>query len=227
MNNFTLVNADTDSISICKQDMSPFSEKEQKDLLKDLNDQFPEHIKFEQEGDGCFPVLIVLAAKNYVLYDGKKIKTKGSSLRDTKKEPALREFIDECIRILVYDEPHEKLVETYHRYIKEALNVKDIKRWCSKKTITDKVETSERANETKLKDAIAGTEYVQSDKVYVFFTENEQLCLAENYKGDYNKGRLVEKLFKSTQVFKNILNTKELFKNYNLKRNKKLLEELN
>ncbi len=205
--------------------MSPFSEKEQEDILKELNTQFPEHIKFE--ADGYFPVFIVLAAKNYILYDGKKIKTKGSSLRDTKKEPALREFIDECIRILVFNEPQEKLVETYNKYIKEALDVKDIKRWCSKKTITDKVETSERANETKLKAAIAGTEYVQSDKVYVFFTENEQLCLAEHYKGDYNRDRLIEKLFKTTQVFKNILPVKDLFKNYSLKRNKKSLEELN
>lgn len=224
MNNFILVNADTDSISICKQDMSPFSDDEQQNLLKDLNKQFPEHIKFEP--DGVFPVLIVLAAKNYILYDGNKIKTKGSSLRDTKKEPALREFLDECIRILVHDEPQEKLVETYNKYIKEAINVTDIKRWASKRTITAKVETSERANETKLKAAIAGTEYREADKVYVFFTENEQLCLAENYNGDYNKNRLVEKLFKTTQVFKNIMDTKALFLNYKLKKNKKLLEEL-
>lgn len=225
MNNFLLVNADTDSISICKQDMSVFSEEEQILLLQDLNKQFPEHINFEP--DGVFPVLIVLAAKNYILYDGNKIKTKGSSLRDQKKEPALREFLDEAIRLLVNDEPTEKLVETYHKYIREALSVKDIKRWCSKKTLTEKVETSERTNETKIKDAIAGSEYKQSDKIYVFFREDESLCLAENFNGDYNKNRLLEKVFKTTQVFKNIMNTKQLFLNYSLKRNKKLLEKLN
>lgn len=223
-NSLQLVNADTDSISFTKNG-EELTDEFQTELLKDFQQGFPEKISWEY--DGYYSTMIILAPKNYILYDGKKIKTKGSSLRDTKKEPALREFLDECIRILVHDEPHEKLVETYHIYIKEALAIKDIKRWCSKKTITEKVETSERANETKLKDAIAGTEYKQSDKVYVFFTENEQLCLAENYKGDYNKDRLVEKLYKSTQVFKNILPTKELFKNYKLKKNKKLLQELN
>ena len=224
MNNFLLVNADTDSISICKQDMSPFSEEEQDKLLEDLNTQFPEHINFEE--DGYFPVLIVLAAKNYILYDGKKIKTKGSSLKDTKKEPALREFLDSCIKLLVEDAPQEQLVEIYNKYVKEALNVTDIKRWCSKKTITIAVETSERANETKVKDAIAGSEYTQGDKVYLFFDEDETLVLAERFKGSYNKDRLVEKMFKVTQVFKSILPVKELFLNYSLKRNKKLLQEL-
>ena len=49
MHDFLLVNADTDSISVCKKDMSPFSKEEQKKLLEELNNQFPEHIKFEED----------------------------------------------------------------------------------------------------------------------------------------------------------------------------------
>src|ERR1035437_7321349 len=223
MNNFLLVNADTDSISICKQDMSPFSEEEQDKLLEDLNGQFPEHINFEE--DGYFPVLIVLAAKNYILYDGKKIKTKGSSLKDTKKEPALREFLDSCIKLLVEDAPQEQLVEIYNKYVKEALNVTDIKRWCSKKTITTAVETSERANETKVKDAIAGSEYKQGDKVYTFFKLDKSLCLVENFNGDYDKRKLLERLHKTSLVFKSILPVKDFFINYSLNKNFNKLEK--
>ena len=224
MYNFNIPVVDTDSLTICKKDNTEFSKEELTKLTKEINKLTDDLIIWDLEF--YIPKIIVLASKNYILYDGKKIKTKGSSLRDVKKEPALREFLDSCIKLLVEDAPQEQLVETYNKYVKEALNVTDIKRWCSKKTITTAVETSERANETKVKDAIAGSEYTQGDKVYLFFDEDETLVLAERFKGSYNKDRLIEKLYKVTQVFKSILPVKELFLNYSLKRNKKLLETL-
>ncbi len=223
-NELILVNCDTDAISFCKQDMSEISEIEQQVYLDSLNSLFPEKIKFEH--DGYFPSFVVLAAKNYILFDGNKIKTKGSSLRDQKKEPALREFLDKAIESVVNDAPYDSLTQLYQHYIKEAMNVTNIKRWSSKKTLTSKVETSTRANETKLKDAVAGSEYVEADRVYVFFKEDETLCLAEKFDGDYNKMRLVKKLHKTSQTFKNVLPTKELFINYSLKKNQKALQEL-
>lgn len=221
---FALVNCDTDGIIFSKSDGAPFDESEIDSLICEINGLLPEKIQFESDGD--FPTIIVLAAKNYILYDGEKIKTKGSSLRDQKKEIACREMLDKMISILIHGEPQDKLLDTYNSYIKEALNVKEIKRWCSKKTITEKTKSSTRANETKLKDAIVGSEYVQADKVYVFFKSDESLCLAEKFDGDYNKKRLLEKLFKTTQVFKSILPVKELFKNYSLKKNTASLESL-
>jgi hypothetical protein len=185
---------------------------------------YGEHIRWEFEAR--LKKIIILKAKNYIMYDGKKIKTKGSSIRDQKKEIAIREFIDKLIEMLVNDVPYPELTELYHTYIKEAMAVQDIKRWCSKKTLTEKIETSERANETKVKAAVAGSEYVESDKVFLFFKEDESLCLAENFTGDYNKERLLEKLFKSTQVFKAVLPTAELFNNYKLKKHKGKLAEI-
>lgn len=222
-NNLQLVNADTDSISFTKNG-EILSDQVQDSYLKDFQQGFPEKISWEH--DGYYPSFIVLKAKNYILYDGKKIKTKGSALRSSKMEPALREFLDECIKQLVHDEPQEKLVETYNKYLKEALAVKDIKRWASKKTLTKKVETSERTNETKIKDAIAGSEYKEADKVYLYFKPDQSLALAEHFDGVYNIDRLLEKLFKTTQVFKNIIDTKSLFKNYKLKKWKKELHDL-
>lgn len=223
--NFILNGCDTDSIMFSKKDGDAFSIEEQERLLKELNSLFEEGLSWEH--DGVYPKVLYLKAKNYVMWDGKTLKIKGSALKSSKLEPALREFLDSCIKLLVEDAPQEQLVETYNKYIKEAMNVTDIKRWCSKKSITDKIETSERANETKVKDAIAGTEYKQGDKVYLYFKEDESLGLAEHFDGVYNKNRLIEKLYKSTQVFKNIMPVKELFKNYKLKKNKKLLQDLN
>ena len=221
--NFTLINCDTDAVSFTAN--RDFSQQEQTDLLNELNSRFPTHIKFEP--DGYFPKIIVLAAKNYIMFDGKKIKTKGSSLRDQKKEAAIREFLDRAIEILVHNnQPNTQLVELYYSYIAEAMDLRDIKRWCSKKTITKAVMTSPRTNETKVKDAIKNSEYVEADKVWLFFKNDNSLCLAENFDGDYNKMKLVEKLYKVTLVFESILPVKELFKNYSLKRNAKELASL-
>ncbi len=50
--------------------------------------------------------------------------------------------------------------------------------------------------------------------------------LAEQYNGDYNKDVMLKKLFETGKVFQTVLDTAELFPNYALKRNKKLLEVL-
>lgn len=222
---FLIPIVDTDSLTICKKNKELFCKEEVDTLTEEINSLTPELIRWEFEFN--ISKIIVLKSKNYILYDGKKIKTKGSSLRDQKCEVALREMIDTMIAILVNGESHHKLTDIYHQYIKEAMNIKNIKRWSSKKTLTEKTESSTRANETKLKDAVKGSEYRQADKVWVFFKNDDTLCLAENFDSvDYNKKRLLEKLFKKTQVFKSVLDTKNLFINYSLKRNEKLLENL-
>lgn len=222
MKNFTLINCDTDSITICKPDGSSFSEEEQASLLKELNAQFPERIKWE--ADGSFPKIIVLKAKNYVLYDGKKIKKKGSSLKDPKSSPALREFLDAIIDAIIFEKGNYQ--EIYLKYVKEILDVKDIKRWSSRKTLSSTMLESDRTNETRIVDALAGSNYVEGDRFYTFYETPSKISLVENFKGVYDKKKLLKAVYDKGQIFSTVLNTKELFINYTLKKNEKLLNDL-
>jgi DNA polymerase I len=224
-----IVNADTDSISFCDKQNREFSPEERRQLLNDLNSLFPERIKFED--DGFFPVVIVVKAKNYVLFDGKKLKYKGSALKATTKEPALQNFIKETIEAIVNtDQPdiqlQTDLTQIYHKFVHEILNITDIRRWVTRKTITDKVINAERTNEQKVKDAIAESEYVEGDRAYFFFKPDGTLCLMENFDGNYDQNKLLEKLYKTAEVFDTILDVKSLFPNYKLKRNKPKLDNL-
>lgn len=220
-NDYKLVNCDTDSITICKPDGSPFSKEELKTFLDELNSLFPEKLVWED--DGYYETLIVLKAKNYIMYDGKKISIKGSGLKSSKNEPAIKEFHMEIVNAMIKGETN--YTEIYNKYVKEILDVKDIKRWSSKKTLTQKVFESPRPNESKIRDAIVGTEYVEGDKIYVFFKEDESLCLAEHFDGDYNKDRLFNRLFSASKLFSKVISIEDYFVNYKNKKNKpKLLE---
>lgn len=220
MNNYILGPVDTDSISICKQDMSPFSEEEKKEILNELNKLDGELIVWTD--DGTYETVIVLKAKNYVLYDGKKVIKKGSSIKDTKRELALRNFIDEIIDTILKKE--YMYTEIYNKYVRMISDITDIKPWSNKKTYTEKIDTSERSNESKIKKALEGTDYRPGDKFYVFFDSQDNQVLAENFKGDYNKNKLYAKLYKTAKIFSNIIDIDRYFINYSLKRNQKALD---
>src|SRR5579885_2518145 len=87
---FILGPVDTDSISICKQDGSEFTSQEQQNLIDEINSYLPKYIVYAN--DGYFNKVIILKAKNYILYDGKKIKKKGSSLKSSKIEKGLSDL---------------------------------------------------------------------------------------------------------------------------------------
>lgn len=180
MNNNILVNCDTDSIMIAKPDGSAWSKDEQKSFLEALNKQFPEKIHFEH--DGIYSAVVVIKSKNYALLPegSEKIKLKGSSIRDQKKEPACREMMEKVIEALIYDRKHE-VAGIYRNYVKEAMNVKDISRWCSKKSVTESVMACEgyteadilnkkiRKNEAVVWDAVKHIEGLQQgDKIYLY-----------------------------------------------------------
>jgi DNA polymerase I len=222
---YTIVNADTDSITYSDAKMSLMSDDVRKKNIAELNALYPDKIRFED--DGYFKKVIVFAPKNYVLQkeDG-SIKIKGSALKDAKRELALKQFAQEVIDELLLEGNHTKIQDTYNKYIREVkYGISDIKRWCSKKTITDKIFTSERSNETKIKDAIAGSNYREGDKCWTFFKSDGSLCLMENYSGDYDKDAMYKKVFRSAEFFTNVIPA-DLFVNYSLKRSKKLLEIL-
>ncbi len=218
---FNVIGADTDSIIFCKKDGSVFDKNEQEELLNEINSLLPKNIVFAH--DGIFPKVISLKTKNYILKDENgKIKYKGSSLRNPSLEPALKEFLERTVTAILEDKTNFE--EIYKEYVKEALDIKDIKRWVTRKTISSKTLESERTNESKIRDAIENTEYVEGDRIFVYFADDLSLKLSEKFDGKYDKKTLLVKLFKTTDRFSTVLNTKELFKNYGLKKHQ---EELN
>jgi hypothetical protein len=204
---------------VSKLDAGIFSKEEQIKYTSELNELFPELINWELED--IFSNVIVLKAKNYILKreDGKVIY-KGSALKSSKTEPKLKQFLYDIINEIL--EERYDYISVYNRYRDEILNITDITPWCTKKTLSSTVMESTRANETKVMDAISESEYVEGDKFYVFYKEDDTLCLKENFKGEYNKKRLLKRLYDTVKIFSGIIDINQFPKYYN----KKLLKEL-
>lgn len=225
--NFQISNCDTDSISFTAQ--KSFSPEEIKSLLKEINDISPEFMDWAD--DGYYKKVIILKAKNYILQDyNGKITYKGSALKSSKTEPALKEFLYEIIGTILEEKFAYK--EVYDRYIQEILSPEiDINRWASKKSLTSTTYSSPRANETKIIDAIKDTEYKEGDRIFLYFKTDGTLKLAEKFENDHCTETLLEKLYKISRVFTHIDNKpigllpKETFINFALKKNFKLLNE--
>lgn len=219
---FEIVNVDTDSFSY--NDSGRFIEVEENErLLAELNLLYPDLIVWERDGE--YDGVLVVKAKNYALYDGKKVKIKGSSLKATNKEPALREMIVESIDSLL-GLKEESFQEIYRRYCREAYSIEDITRWGSKKSVTPTLMKSDRTNEVKVRNAIEGEGLNVGDKFFVFFKEDESLCLTKYFDGNYNKKKMLEKVFKTASIFQTVYDVKSNLYNYTLKRNKDALMEL-
>ncbi len=220
---FTIVNGDTDSVSFCNADFSAIDEEDRAAILEELNAQYPEQIKWED--DGYYPVVVIVKAKNYILYDGKKVKTKGSALKASMKELALKEFINEVIKLLVFTPEAVKFVDLYHKYVAEIYLLTDISRWSSKKTVSESVMNAERTTELKILAAIGDSDVQMGDKIRVYFDKDKNLKLQENWANDHDPIVLLEKLYKSVVVFENVLNI-EMFPNYKLVKNQNLARQL-
>lgn len=217
---FQIVNADTDSFSYSVGKALP-------------KDEFLKHIfqlnmgyqgKIRWEDDGQYKTVVIVKAKNYVLDDGKKVTIKGSSLKATMKEPALRQFINETIQHLLKNRK-DQIYDTYMDYVNwiRNIDVNDIDQWCSKKTITKAVLNPERTNEQRVKDAIGKTPVEEGDKIHVFFESSDRLALVENFSGMYCSKTLYNKLYKTLDIFSTLLDI-DMVPNYSLKRNETRLE---
>lgn len=218
-NNFNIVNADTDSISFCRKDNSPIIDTEQRLIIKDLNSNYPDMI--EWENDGYFKAIIVVKAKNYAYLIDDKIIIKGSGLKATGKEPALREMIDRVVKSLL-SVSDEKVDIIYNELIKEILNVKDIHRWAKRAKISEAIMTSDRTNEVKIREALTGIKYQKGDIFFMYYNKEENLKLVDNFDSDYNEDTLLEKVFKTISIFDDLID-KKICINYKLKKNKELL----
>jgi hypothetical protein len=219
---FTVMSVDTDALMFCKKDQSEFTEQERKDLLEEINSYFPDLIKFSD--DGYYQSVIVLKGKTYALYDGKSIKIKGSALKASNKEIALRQFVENAISYMLTDRKDE-IINLYNELAKEAVNVTDIHRWVSKKTITEKVLKPEHTTQLKIYNLIKDKDVQNGDKVWVYFKPDGDLMLEENFDGNYNKDKLLERLYKTVEILSSVLDIAK-FPNYKLKKNKKSLEIL-
>jgi len=228
MQNFNLVFFDTDSITFCKPDGAEFSLEEQDVLQTALNSLFPQRIRWEK--NFYVPKVVVLKTKNYVVFDPnnsnpkKKLTLKGSGIKASTKEPALKEFIRDIIDSMLFDRGDYR--EIYLRYAQEILGIRDMSRWVTRRTISDKVLSNTRTNESKIRDAIQGTDYVEGDRVYLYFRSDGTLNLLEKFSEDYCRKTLLRKLHATAQLFGEVLDVRELFPNLSLKRSAKYVEEL-
>jgi DNA polymerase elongation subunit (family B) len=108
-----ILEADTDGIYLSSE--TDFEHPE--NLLARVSPTLPEGI--ELEFDGSYQAMFCYKAKNYALYDGKKITLRGSALRSRGIEPYLKRLSDRLIRFLLGASPDSPLdlLEDYRRRI--------------------------------------------------------------------------------------------------------------
>lgn len=252
---YKLVNVDTDSFSVTNG-IKPTDDEFQKEI-DELNFIYPKLIKWE--ADGIFNKFIVIKAKNYIMDEvGKdKIKYKGSSLTDQKKEPALIHMLEDIIKCLL-DNDISSINDVYIRYCKEALNPKNIRDWCVKKTITKPVLNPERSNEQKVLDACNEaiekeiiSDIQEGDKIWVYqaidgkkqkivkgelvflkdgtpkMIENTILKFPELYNNDHDKWHYVKRVYMTLNILENIIDIDSYIKYHNKTKRKLLLTDDN
>ena len=219
-----LINADTDSITVCNADMSPMSDEHQELLLNELNSLFPSAIKFED--DGYFESFVVVKAKNYIMRDAKgKIKTKGSAFKDVKKEKILKDMIAEVISALA-DHDVSRVLAIYNKYILMSQDVSDIMSWSKKATVTKSIlackhwtqeqvsEKTLRMNEIEVWEAIKNIHVQEGDRVQLYpaIISKESVDVPIMRKNK-TTGELEQKSVKTKEVIKYGLKRVEEYNN--------------
>lgn len=232
---YTLANVDTDSFSITNG-IVPTKEDFAKEI-NELNSIFDEKINWAD--DGVFKKVIVNKAKNYVLQKHEnwckpsdfdkngnvKLKFKGSSFTDQKKEPALKEFMNELIKLMLDNKASLiNMNAVYEKYCIEALNITDINRWSVKKTITKSVLNPTRTNEKNVLTAIVNEGFSEGDKVWLYTANNNQLKLIKYFNHDADNWHYVKRVYDTLCILTNLIDIKQ-FKKYHLKSNRSILED--
>ena len=235
MYNYRLVGCDTDSIKFCRPDGSDMTQEEMDEVLVSMNSIVPAGIVLEP--DGYYENFLVIKSKNYVTKKKGKVEYKGSAVTDQKKEPALREMLEKMI-VSLMEKNGTDLLDIYNQYCLEALSVKDISRWATKKTVTEAVFKSPRLNEKKVLDAcneaiekevIAGVQ--EGDKIWVYqaIKDGEKILrftdLFDNDSQDHDAWHYVSRCWASVNILKNVIDVSQ-FPKYNLKKQQSTLLEL-
>lgn len=268
---FNLVNVDTDSFSIYSPDNTFEMTKESfRKFIGELNSIYPDIIKWED--DGAYSKVLVIAAKNYVLQkhpiwckpkdiDEKtglpKLKYKGSSIVDQKKEKALLSMMKEIIDALLEKKDEAALKTIYVKYIKQAMNILDINNWSTKKTVTAAIlEKTTPAGEKAFNackeavdrgiikniqegdkfwvyQAMAGLVQKKVKGVPQFYKKTGEPVMVKNtilrypqlWKNDHDSLHYVARVYDTALIFSNLVSP-DIFTDYTLTRNQKLLETL-
>ena len=238
---YQLVNVDTDSFSYTKG--SKVDKDEFNADIDDINTLYDDGISWED--DGSYKSVLVIKSKNYVLVDYDDHMTfKGSAFKDAKKEPALRELLNDMVHSMINmgKIDHDTLINIYHNYLREALAPADINRWAGKVTVTKSVLTGEGTRQVKQREALQGRQFSEGDKVYMYpaivgyektFTKTgkprmtpvKKLKLVEDYAGDADIDHLLKRVYSTACILENVVD-KNVFVNYSLKRNRGKLEEV-
>ena len=99
--------------------------------LDEINANSPRLIVWDN--DGRYTNVVIVKAKNYAMKDlNGKVTIKGSGLKSTMKETALKEFADLILNYLLNNQP-TMTVSLYNKYVKEINSLTDMQRWSSKK----------------------------------------------------------------------------------------------
>lgn len=101
----TILEADTDGIYLSSAQYFETPEV----LLALVETILPEGIELEY--DGRYEAMFCYKAKNYALYDGKKITLRGSALRSRGMEPFLKRLSDQLIRYLLGAETESPMIK--------------------------------------------------------------------------------------------------------------------
>lgn len=220
---YNLVMVDTDGLKFFRQDGKMITEEEIEGLISKINAGLPQPMNIEN--DGNFDGVVIVKTKNYITKIGDDVKIKGSGLKASMKEQALKEFLSFSLRAII-DNKDEEIEGYYNKLAGEIKgNNFDINMWSKKITVTKAVLNPKRTTEQRILDSLSGEHIQEGDKLRVFFKTPTELCLDKKFDGVYDRDKLYEKLFKTVKVLAPVLDM-ERFPNYKLKKNKTLLEEL-
>ncbi len=255
MHNFIIGPTDTDSISFSKQDGSPFSKEERTILLKEINDLSPELILWEDDGYYPVVIALKAKNYILLDESGKiKIRGSGlkDGKKEPALKEMLNKIIDGlvCDKNNTLEIYHQYIkecmdVKDISRWSAKKSVSKPILA-CRGYKEQDILDKKIRRNETVVWDAIKDISVQEGDKVYlypaVFSSQTESkelkngkikhkvikvtgLKLAEQWSGDHDVDKLIERVYATLQIFANVL-PMEQFTDYTLVKNKILLDNL-
>ena len=235
---FSIVNADTDSISFVKVDGKKFTPEETEDIVDEINEvcdeDFGEFIRYED--DGLFDTFVVLKTKNYAMKKNKayvkKGKSpysyKGSSIKDKKAEPALIQYKKDILHLFL-DKKQDHFIDLYRDTILRTLEIgtedEPIESWANKKTITKAVLQNDDKTGRDVREACKDIEIQLEDKIQIYKTNEDNLKLTKNYDNDHNAMHYISRVYACTDIFKNIIDM-NLIPKYSNAGNKELLKKL-
>ncbi len=193
-----VLEADTDGIYLSSEAYYAQPEK----LLETVLDVLPTGI--DLEFDGAYPTMFCYKAKNYALYDGKRVIIRGSALRSRGTEPILKELTDTLIYHLlgVSTVKPESVLATLRQEVEGGKM--DIRRLAKKEYLSQAPEKYKETLEKNGKPRRASLEVAlrlnrplkSGDQVIYYITKGEK-----KRSPDWQTARAIEEFNAETQPY--------------------------